>query len=245
MEDDLDEEMYACSATSKSRMEYKVGNKILLKVDPSGGSGQASHRPIKQYVSPRNIVALRGKHLELSCIFGGTPLPEIKWSKRGIDMYSSKFAYKNYRKTLHIRDVDFSDEGTYECVGSNGVGTPITHAVQITVHAIPYWITAPNNTNAAEDEQVRFVCEAHAYPEPKLQWLVNGEPIEKVQQNPRRKLEGNTMIIDRLEKSDTAVYQCNASNVHGYAFKDFYLNVLALPPTIIEEPEPLTRAVET
>lgn len=36
------------------------------------------------------------------------------------------------------------------------------------------------------------------------------------------------MIIERLEKSDTAVYQCNASNVHGYAFKDFYLNVLGM-----------------
>lgn len=44
--------------------------------------------------------------------------------------------------------------------------------------------------------------------------------------NPRRKLEGNMLTIGELEKSDTAVYQCNASNVHGYAFKDFYLNVL-------------------
>ncbi|GFY07484.1 neuroglian [Trichonephila clavipes] len=245
IEDDLDEAMYACSATSKSRNEYKFGNKIILKVDPSGGSGQTSHRPVKQYVSPPNIVALRGKQLELSCIFGGTPLPEIKWSKRRSEMYSNKYTYINYGKTLHIKSVDFDDAGTYECVGSNGVGTPITHAMTIAVHAIPYWITAPNNTNAAEEEIVKFVCDARAYPEPKLQWLINGEPIEKAQPNPRRKLEGNMMIIDRLEKSDTAVYQCNASNVHGYAFKDFYLNVLALPPTIVEEPEPLTKAVVT
>ncbi|GFQ74968.1 neuroglian [Trichonephila clavata] len=245
IEDDLDEAMYACSATSKSRNEYKFGNKIILKVDPSGGSGQSSPRPVKQYVSPPNIVALRGKQLELSCIFGGTPLPEIKWSKRRSEMYSNKYTYTNYGKTLQIKSVDFDDAGTYECVGSNGVGTPITHAMTVGVHAVPYWITAPNNTNAAEEEIVKFVCDARAYPEPKLQWLINGEPIEKAQPNPRRKLEGNMMIIERLEKSDTAVYQCNASNVHGYAFKDFYLNVLALPPTIVEEPVPLTKAVVT
>ncbi|XP_042912881.1 neuroglian [Parasteatoda tepidariorum] len=136
LEDDLDEAMYACSATSKSRNEYKFGNKIILKVEPSGGSGQASHRPIRQYVSPPNMVALRGKPLEISCIFGGTPLPEIKWTKRGSELYSYKYVYKNYGKTLTIRSIDFSDEGTYECSGSNGVGTPITHAVSVTVNGM-------------------------------------------------------------------------------------------------------------
>lgn len=53
------------------------------------------------------------------------------------------------------------------------------------------------------------------------------------------------LVLNDLLKTDTAVYQCNASNVHGYAFKDFYLNVLALPPTITERPEPVTRAVVT
>lgn len=37
VEDDLDEAMYACSATLQSRNEYKVGNKIILKVDQAGG----------------------------------------------------------------------------------------------------------------------------------------------------------------------------------------------------------------
>src|SRR5258707_957458 len=70
-------------------------------------------------------------------------------------------------------------------------------------------------------------------------------PIEKAPTNNRRSIEGNTLVIRNLVKTDTAVYQCNASNVHGYAFKDFYLNVLALPPQIIERPEPFTKAVVT
>lgn len=244
-DDFLDDAVYACSATSESRNEYKFGSKIILKVEASGASGQKSHKPTKQYMSPPNIVALRGRPLELTCIFGGTPLPEVRWSKKGTEMYSSRFTYLNYGKTLQIRNVDFNDAGTFECVGSNGVGVPQSHAMDVAVHAVPFWITAPNNTIAAEGESVRFACEAKGFPEPNLQWLVNGQPLEKAQPNYRRKVSGTVLTIEELEKSDTAVYQCNASNVLGYAFRDFYLNVLALPPTITEKPAPLTKTVVT
>lgn len=63
--------------------------------------------------------------------------------------------------------------------------------------------------------------------------------------DPRRTLEGNTLTITNLIKRDTAVFQCNASNTHGYAFKDFYLNVIALPPKIVEKPDPVTETVVT
>lgn len=141
--------------------------------------------------------------------------------------------------------MDFQDEGTYECTASNGIGSQQSHAMSVQVQAAPYWMKVPNNTNAAEEESVRFQCMAGGVPDPQLQWFVNGIPIEKATTNSRRKVEGNTLIIRNLVKTDTAVYQCNASNVHGYAFKDFYLNVLALPPQIIERPEPVTKAVVT
>lgn len=57
-EDDLDEAMYACSATLQSRNEYKVGNKIILKVDEAGGKN-IFH--VSLYVStPSNLKRLCG-----------------------------------------------------------------------------------------------------------------------------------------------------------------------------------------
>lgn len=244
-DDALDDAMYACSATSTVRNEYKLGNKVIVKVEPSGNSASGSHRPIKQYVSPPNIVALRDQALELSCIYGGTPLPDIEWKKKGGNLATDRFTFINYGKTLKIRKVDFEDEGTYECTASNGVGSQQTHAMAVVVQASPFWITSPTDTSAAEEESVRFECKASGVPEPKLQWFVNGVPIEDAKPNPRRKVEGEVMIIESLAKTDTAVYQCNASNVHGYAFADFYMNVLALPPTIIEAPEAESTAVVT
>ncbi|RWS30544.1 neuronal cell adhesion molecule-like protein [Leptotrombidium deliense] len=245
LDDVVHDGMYACSATSFFRTEYKIGKRIILKVESSGNSGQTSHAPVKHYVSPPIIPALRGQKLELNCIYGGTPLPDISWHKRGGIIEGSRYTYLNFGKTLQINRVDFQDEGTYECTASNGVGNQQSNAMGVTVAAAPFWRKYPNNTNAAEGESVRFECVAGGVPDPKLQWFVNGKVIDKVAPNSRRKVDGNVLIIENLVKTDTAVYQCNASNVHGYAFRDFYVNVLALPPSIIEKPEPVTKAVVT
>ncbi|XP_054715079.1 neuroglian-like [Uloborus diversus] len=242
--DALDDAQYACSATSMFRNEYKLGNKILLHVEASGSPGQTV-APTKQYTSPPNIVALRGQKLELSCIYGGTPVPKIEWTKKGNSLQGSRVSYMNYGKTLKIRKVDFQDEGTYECTASNGVKSPQSQSMAVTVQAAPYWINAPNNTNGAEDETVSFECVAGGIPAPEVEWYMNGVPLKDVKSSSRRKLDrkANVLVIEGLKKSDTAVFQCNASNIHGYTFRDFYLNVLALPPTITERPEPVTSAV--
>ena len=244
-DDVMEDGMYACSATSFFRTEYKIGKKVQMQVGSSGSSGQFSHPPTKHYVSPPNIPAIRGAKQELHCIYGGTPLPDITWRKRGGSIEGSRYTFTNYGKTLQIPRVDFQDEGTYECTASNGIGSQQSHAMSVTVQSAPYWIKTANNTNAAEDEAVKFECRAGGVPDPKLQWLVNGIPIDKAPANARRKVEGNILIVKNLVKTDTAVYQCNASNVHGYGFLDFYLNVLSMPPEITESPEPIMRAVVT
>ena len=112
-QDMFDDAKYACSATSVFRTEYKVGGKTNIKVEPSGTSGQASHAPVLQYVSPPSMPALKGQRLELHCIFGGTPLPDIVWSKRNGQLSGSHFTFTNYGKTLVINKVDLSDGGSY------------------------------------------------------------------------------------------------------------------------------------
>lgn len=43
------------------------------------------------------------------------PLPEIKWNKKG-SFLPNDIEYDNYGKTLKINNVDFEDEGNYDCV---------------------------------------------------------------------------------------------------------------------------------
>lgn len=241
--DQLDNALYACSATSYYRTEYKVGRKTKLIVQ-SRSTGLVNHQaPVEQYLSPPLVPALRGQKLLLHCIYGGTPLPDVIWRKKGGSLEGNRFSYLNFGKTLVIFKVDDQDEGIYECTASNGHGTQLSHAITVSVSSAPYWIRAPNNTNAAQDESVQFECLAEGKPKPKLEWLLNGQPLD-TQKRPSLKIEGNTLYIQSLKKTDMGVYQCNASNIHGYAFRDFFLNVLDLPPIVLEPPEKYAQAVQ-
>ena len=71
--DETTDFLYACSATSTFRSEYKIGNKVYLKVSQTGGVATLTkHEPKQQFVSRKNINILKGKELKLWCIFSGT-----------------------------------------------------------------------------------------------------------------------------------------------------------------------------
>ena len=52
----------------------------LFQVIQSGSSAglQNKQAPVRQYVTRKNHIAYRGKEVKMWCIFGGTPLPEIR-----------------------------------------------------------------------------------------------------------------------------------------------------------------------
>lgn len=235
--DESNDFTYACSATSTFRNEYKLGNRVYLRVYQSGSTAvQAKNEPKEQFKSRKNTVILKGKTLRLWCIFSGTPLPEMQWKKSNNSQRAplpfDRVDYENYGKTLVIRYVDFEDEGNYECEASNGVGTAKSYSMNVKVQAIPYFEREPEVENKAEGETAVFHCEAGGKPPPKQYWIYNGMPITEATHNPRRIVEANKITIYNLTKADTGNYGCNATNEHGYVYKDVYVNVLALPPEI-------------
>lgn len=71
-----------------------------------------------------------------NCLSCFRPVPTIVWTKKGSNLQSNRITYTNYGKTLKIRRVDFQDEGTYECTASNGVGTPQSQTMAVTVQGM-------------------------------------------------------------------------------------------------------------
>lgn len=236
--DASDDFYYACAATSVFRNEYKLGNRVLLDVVQTGISPtQNRYAPTLQYVTRKNEVAMRGKRVELYCIYGGTPLPQTIWSKDGKAIHwNDRITQGNYGKSLIIRHATFEDAGSYTCEASNGVGNAQTYSINLKVNAVPYFTIEPEIQNAAEDESVEFRCEASGVPEPEIKWIHNGKPISEAPPNDRRVVKQNSIIIKGLKSSDTGNYGCNATNSLGYVYKDVYLNVLALPSEITEKP---------
>ena len=218
-----------------------------MQVIQSGSSAglQNKVRPTLQYVTRKNHIAYRGKEVKMWCIFGGTPLPEIRWTKKGGALPQGRTNYDNYGKTLVIEHVDYDDEGDYTCEASNGVGIAQSYSIHLAVHAYPYFTKEPESQTAAEGEDVLFECEAGGYPSPKIEWVHNGKPISQAPPNARRIVTSNTIIIRNLTKQDTGNYGCNATSQESgrYVYKDVFVNVLALPPEITEPPQSDLRTV--
>ncbi|KFB42062.1 AGAP000720-PA-like protein [Anopheles sinensis] len=238
-EDESGEFFYACAASSVFRSEYKIGNRVILQVRQTGiSASQNRHMPQRQYVTRKNEVALKGKEVELFCIYGGTPLPETVWTKNGKPIiWSDKIQQDNYGKSLKIRRVTSEDAGAYTCEVSNGVGNADSYSINLAVNAVPYFTVEPELRNAAEGESVEFRCEAAGDPSPNIVWIHNGKLIDDSKRNPRRIVGTNRILFTSLEKSDTGNYGCNATNSLGYVYKDVYLNVMALAPEITEPPK--------
>ena len=71
----------------------QIGNRVHLQVIQSGSSSglQNKYEPKEQYVTRRNEVAYRGQEKKLWCIYGGTPLPEIRWRKKGMLIITNEY----------------------------------------------------------------------------------------------------------------------------------------------------------
>ncbi|KAL0850772.1 hypothetical protein ABMA28_006704 [Loxostege sticticalis] len=234
---------YTCAAKSLFRNEYKLGNKVYLQVKPTGISPALNkHEPVHQYTTRRVEKGLKGKRVELYCIYGGTPLPQIVWKKNGETIrLSQSITQDNYGKTLVIKYPGYEDQGTYTCEVSNGVGTAQTYSIQLNIEAAPFFTEEPEFQNKAEGETAIIRCQAGGTPVPQISWVHNGKPIEQAEPNPRRQVTADSIIITDLVKKDTGNYGCNATNSIGYVYKDVYINVQSIPPEIKEGPENLIK----
>ena len=83
-------------------------------------------------VIPETLHVIEGGNITLVCNISGVPSPSILWTQVG----SSKVL--SHSSSLTIMNV--SRPGTadnmiqYQCTASNGVGTPATATVNVTVH---------------------------------------------------------------------------------------------------------------
>ncbi|XP_056130967.1 neurofascin homolog (chicken) a [Lampris incognitus] len=251
---------YSCNARFHFTHTIQQKNPFSLKVltkelyndtssynftDPYGGRKIATSTPT--FLSPSgggsSKMVLRGEQLLLECIAAGLPTPSIIWFKKGGELPVQKVKYDNYNKTLRIVSVSEEDAGEYVCMANNDVGS-IRHSISVQVKAAPYWLDKPTNLVLAPDENGRLVCRANGNPKPQIQWLVNGMPINNSLPNPSRQVQGDTIMFRSVLMGSSAVYQCNASNEHGYLLANAFVNILDMPPRMLGPRNQLIKVIE-
>ncbi|XP_056091362.1 neuronal cell adhesion molecule isoform X9 [Rhinichthys klamathensis goyatoka] len=188
-------------------------------------------------------MVLRGEVLELECIADGLPTPAVSWTKLSGEIPGHRASLMNFNKTLRISDVSEADAGEYRCTAGNRLGS-VHHTIRVSVKAAPYWISAPRNLVLAPLETGVITCRARGHPKPHIQWSMNGLPIEDTPKDPSRTVEDDSIIFSEVQTGSSAVYQCNASNQHGYLLANAFVNVLAEPPRVLTAPNKVYQVIE-
>nr|XP_015198173.1 PREDICTED: neurofascin isoform X20 [Lepisosteus oculatus] len=234
---------YSCNARFLFTHTIQQKNPFTLKVLTTRGVAETTPTFLSPTGTSSFKMVLRGQDLLLECIAAGVPTPSIKWFKKGGDLPAQKAKFDNFNKTLRISGVSEEDSGEYFCMANNKIGS-IRHTVSVQVKAAPYWLDKPSNLVLAPDESGRLVCRANGSPKPTIQWLVNGEPIQSAPPNPSREVVGDTIIFRSVQIGSSAVYQCNASNGHGYLLANAFVSILDMQPRMLGPKNQLIKVIE-
>ncbi|XP_078277071.1 neurofascin homolog (chicken) a isoform X2 [Rhinoraja longicauda] len=234
---------YICNARFPFTQTIQQKNPITIKVLTTRPVTEQTPRFMVPVGTSSSRIILREEDLLLECIASGVPTPEIIWYKKGGELPWPKVRMENFNKTLRIMNVSEENSGEYFCLASNKMGS-IRHTITVWVKAAPYWLNEPLNLVLAPGEYGRLLCRANGNPKPNIQWLVNGEPMEKVRQNVNREVSGDTIIFREAQIGTSAVYQCNASNEHGYLLANAFVSVLDVEPRILTKRNQIIKVVE-
>uniref|UniRef100_A0A669QCQ4 Neurofascin n=1 Tax=Phasianus colchicus TaxID=9054 RepID=A0A669QCQ4_PHACC len=234
---------YSCNARFHFTHTIQQKNPYTLKVKTTRGVTETTPSFMYPYGTSSSQMVLRGVDLLLECIASGVPAPDIMWYKKGGELPAGKTKLENFNKALRISNVSEEDSGEYFCLASNKMGS-IRHTISVRVKAAPYWLDEPQNLILAPGEDGRLVCRANGNPKPSIQWLVNGEPIEGSPPNPSREVAGDTIVFRDTQIGSSAVYQCNASNEHGYLLANAFVSVLDVPPRILAPRNQLIKVIQ-
>uniref|UniRef100_A0A3Q2XGF3 Neural cell adhesion molecule L1 n=1 Tax=Hippocampus comes TaxID=109280 RepID=A0A3Q2XGF3_HIPCM len=234
---------YSCNARFLFTHTIQQKNPFTLKVLTSRKVAESTPTFLSPLGSESSKMVLRDEQLLLECIAAGLPTPAIKWFKKGGDLPGHKVKFENYNKTMKIINVSEEDAGEYVCMANNHLGS-IRHSIFVQVRAAPYWLDKPTNLVLAPEENGRLVCRANGNPKPTIQWLVNSIPIDSSLPDPSRQLMGDTIIFRSVQMGSSAVYQCNASNQHGYLLANAFVSVIDMRPRMLGPKNQLIKVIE-
>ncbi|XP_056129543.1 neural cell adhesion molecule L1-like protein [Lampris incognitus] len=184
---------------------------------------------------------VKGEDLQLECIAEGFPTPKVEWMKFG-DKLPDKAEVKNHGKLLTIPRVEEDDSGKYMCKAKNPHGE-VVHYFTVTVEEPPDWIFKPKSQLSMIGSEVLIKCSATGTPQPTITWKVNGLPLEEVPAANRKEFD-DTIVLHNAKPSDSAVYQCEASNRYGTLLANANIMIMNLSPMILTKEDEEYSAVE-
>ncbi|KAF3835345.1 hypothetical protein F7725_027903 [Dissostichus mawsoni] len=198
---------------------------------------------------PTERKVVLSKPLILECEAGGHPPPSLTWLK-------TEFLCAMGSK-LEILSAKVSDSGRYVCVATSIAGEkevkydlysnfPALTTFKYNLKMSPTFnfFIVPPFIDGADDvmdstviinSPLELECQATGTPAPVITWYKDGKPVRQGE-GLRVAASGRRLIVSRAQVSDTAPFQCVATNEAGDHERDFKNNSILLifqvPPSI-------------
>ncbi|RVE72687.1 hypothetical protein OJAV_G00042940 [Oryzias javanicus] len=210
---------------------------------PDGANSILQRKP--SLLTPPGVgseaVLVKGEDLKLECIAEGIPTPKVEWVKMGHRL-PDKARLENHGKVLVIPRAEQDDGGKYMCKAKNPLGE-VVHYFTVTIEEPPEFVVEPQSQLSMIGADVVIKCSVGGSPQPVTTWRVNGVPLHESPAD-NRKIFDDTIIIQNGQTSDSAVYQCEASNKHGKIMTNANIMIMNLFPIILTSDEEEYSAVE-
>uniref|UniRef100_A0A3Q3WMI8 Neural cell adhesion molecule L1-like protein n=1 Tax=Mola mola TaxID=94237 RepID=A0A3Q3WMI8_MOLML len=173
---------------------------------------------------------VKGEDMKLECIAEGFPTPQVEWVKMGHHL-PIKAKRENHGKLLIVPRVEREDSGKYMCKAKNTLGEAV-HYFTVIVEDPPEWVSEPESQLSMIGLDVSIKCSASGTPQPTITWRMNGLPLHEAIATNRNVLD-DTIFLHNAKVSDSAVYQCEASNRHGTLLSNANIMIMNLAPMIL------------
>ncbi|KAL8622320.1 hypothetical protein ACOMHN_043324 [Nucella lapillus] len=227
---------YRCEVSNVERSRFSPFAQLTLNMQERGGQGY----PPRFVLTPRDQEVEVGEEAYLHCGANGRDhdkhLPQILWLKDGatIDFKIAQRMKLLGSGTLHIRELQTEDAGTYTCRAYNAEDS-IDADATVSVPVPPYFTKKPANVFAHISADVQLACEAEGFPAPAITWYKNGERLYP--SDYFHLIAGSNLEILGLLDTDEGIYQCFAENSLGNVQTSAQLIILQK-----DTPLPTTRS---
>ncbi|XP_032292779.1 cell adhesion molecule Dscam1 isoform X25 [Drosophila virilis] len=207
--------VYRCTASNEAGSSESVAE-LQVNVPP------------RWILEPTDKAFAQGSDAKVECKADGFPKPQVTWKKAVGDTPGE---YKDLKKsdnirveegTLHIDNIQKTNEGYYLCEAINGIGSGLSAVIMVSVQAPPEFTEKLRNQTARRGEPAVLQCEAKGEKPIGILWNMNNMRLDPKNDNRYTIREEilsagvmSSLSIKRTERSDSALFTCVATNAFG------------------------------
>uniref|UniRef100_A0A8C1XTT7 Contactin 1 n=1 Tax=Cyprinus carpio TaxID=7962 RepID=A0A8C1XTT7_CYPCA len=206
---------YSCFVSSPS-----IAKSVFSKFIPLVPIAEREKYPADIKVKSPDTYTLLGQNITLECFALGNPIPQIRWRKLDGDLPVHRHNISMAGSLLHLYDIQYEDEGLYECEADNSKGKD-RHRVHLYVEGAPEWVEKISSSERDIGGDYIMSCLASGKPKPHVHFLKNGRMYAK----------NHELHFTDLTFDDSGMYQCIAENRHGTIYANAELRVFASAPS--------------